>query len=377
MKNSDTNIHVSSDPLIRIHVMFDKQYCIALYVYLLLSDHYKIIRFTQAVKPDSKFLKEKPTNPPEPKKGAGKNRQPAKGKNRSDNPYAVLAEKPKEKDEPVRPVIVERQTRSTTNSKKTATVSTDIPKRNTTDTTPINVSWCDEEDDEVELVPVSQPSRDNLRRGRKFTDDEEELPPLKRKQALKPSDHFYDAVDDPSSLDSTGESDENPPTLEDESDNSAQECEPDSNPGDRSGSSESSNDSYADAANRGRWIVPNEKKQKQKYNKKPMFTLKAAEDVEVKDIYVMKLDYSNCNQPSDLENMVDRFCRERGVKPLELCTIPYGNSRRKANCKVSVAVNDYEKARRGNFWPKGSIVRDWLTKEEYQKKENARKEDSN
>ena len=313
-----------------------------------------------------------------PKKGKGKNRTTAKPDDTNDNPYALLAEPISVNDRATRSVNTVKVGKKAGNATKS---STPVPDKPTTSggasAEAVNSSWYDEDEEEIEMPQPQRNKVDNVRKSRKCADGNDDQPPPKRTQFSKPNDQFFDAVDDPSSLDSPPVSVDSSSPSDDDDMNDNPDSELASSSPDRVINNESSSDSYAERAKKGKWIDPNRKRKRNRENKSNKFTLKAAEDIEVKDIYVSKLDYTNCNQPSDLENMVDRYCRARGIKTLELCTIPYGNSRRKANCKVTVAATDYKKARMSSFWPSGSIVRDWLTKEEYQKNEKAGNDNSN
>ena len=74
---------------------------------------------------------------------------------------------------------------------------------------------------------------------------------------------------------------------------------------------------------------------------------------------MQELDYSTCTCKEDLEDIVFEHCKENGMNPIDLCTIPMNGSRIKAGCKVTVRDEDYDRALTLDFWPRGAIVRPW------------------
>ena len=100
--------------------------------------------------------------------------------------------------------------------------------------------------------------------------------------------------------------------------------------------------SYAEAA-AGEWNTPKKKNKKRKRERsgtKNVGPLRGAEAFTRRQLYVQELEYSRCDCPADLEDMVFAYCKSRGVIVIDTCMIPKGKSRVEAGCKVTVRESD-------------------------------------
>ena len=80
------------------------------------------------------------------------------------------------------------------------------------------------------------------------------------------------------------------------------------------------------------------------------------------EVYIQELDCSTCRGSEDFEEMVMEYCKKRGLKAVDACTIPVKNSRTKSGCKLTVHEADYDTAMDRDFWPRGSKVRPWRSR---------------
>ena len=131
---------------------------------------------------------------------------------------------------------------------------------------------------------------------------------------------------------------------------------------------------YATVAAEDQWHVQRNKNNKRKRGKSDTMSvqiLRSAPSTAKRVLYVQELDYSVCRCYEDLEENVYYHCKQRGIKPIDLCTIPVKDNREVAGCKVTVRDQDYRKTSLVSFWPKGCTVRDWRPKKKDQNKGNS------
>ena len=87
-------------------------------------------------------------------------------------------------------------------------------------------------------------------------------------------------------------------------------------------------------------------------------TLLGVKSTPHKEIFVKHLDYSRCSKPADLEGRVKLYCRKRGVFILQARVFEQSDCNR-ANCRVSLKIEDVERALNPNFWPQHAVARVW------------------
>ena len=128
--------------------------------------------------------------------------------------------------------------------------------------------------------------------------------------------------------------------------------------------SSSSSDAYAQAAKKGKWEKQKNKFKNRKNPKADIPELRSAMEADVREVYAQKLDFSMCESYRAFEAMVDSYCKKRGVTPVDLSTIPNGNSRITAGCKVTVDARDFLTVLDKSFWPRGTFTREWYNKDD-------------
>ena len=113
-------------------------------------------------------------------------------------------------------------------------------------------------------------------------------------------------------------------------------------------------ESYADAA-KFKWDNV-ENKRFRRNNSDNGTTLLGVKSTPHKEIFVKHLDYSRCAKPADLEGRVKLYCRKRGVYILQARVFEQSDCNR-ANCRVSLKIEDIEKALSPDFWPQHATAR--------------------
>ena len=116
--------------------------------------------------------------------------------------------------------------------------------------------------------------------------------------------------------------------------------------------------SYSDAAKKYQWGTVESKRSKRNSAHDDVGSLLGAKTIPHREIFVKHLDYTRCSKPAELENMVKTYCRRRGVFILQARVFEQSDCDR-ANCRVSVRVEDVEKALDPKFWPEYAVVRNW------------------
>ena len=121
--------------------------------------------------------------------------------------------------------------------------------------------------------------------------------------------------------------------------------------------------SYSGALEHNQWDKATGKnKRRSKLGNKKIPELKSAAEVALREVYVQELDCSTCRGSREFEEMVLNYCRKRGLKAVDACTIPVKNCRTKSGCKLTVQDADFDTAMTRDFWPRGTSVRPWSSK---------------
>ena len=116
--------------------------------------------------------------------------------------------------------------------------------------------------------------------------------------------------------------------------------------------------SYSDVAKKYPWNTVESKRSKRNSAHDEVGALLGARVIPHREIFVKHLDYSRCSQLAELENMVKAYCRRQGVYILQARVFEQSDCDR-ANCRVSVRVEDVERALNPDFWPEYAEVRNW------------------
>ena len=124
--------------------------------------------------------------------------------------------------------------------------------------------------------------------------------------------------------------------------------------------------SYAEVASMEEedvWLTAGDKikKKKKARAEESMLELLGVKDSPNKELFVLKLDYSRCRRPEQLEGMVRRYCRNRGVEVLFAKAYVTKSDNNQANCKVSVNEADVPALLSDNLWPRNAYARHWYT----------------
>ena len=115
-------------------------------------------------------------------------------------------------------------------------------------------------------------------------------------------------------------------------------------------------DSYAEAA-KYKWNEV-ENKRMRRNNSDDGMTLLGVKSTPHKEIFVKHLDYSRCSKPAELEGRVKLYCRRRGIFILQARVFEQSDCNR-ANCRVSLKIEDVDKALSQGFWPEHAVARIW------------------
>ena len=78
-----------------------------------------------------------------------------------------------------------------------------------------------------------------------------------------------------------------------------------------------------------------------------------------RDIFVRDLAYAMCSSPEDLEIRVKNHCRLRGVVLSFIKAFPIKSNCAKANCKITVSMEDVNNVLSESFWPQYVSARPW------------------
>ena len=78
-----------------------------------------------------------------------------------------------------------------------------------------------------------------------------------------------------------------------------------------------------------------------------------------RDIFVRDLAYSMCSSPEDMEQRVKNHCRLRGVVISFVKAFPIKSNCAKANCKITVNLEDVSNVLSDTFWPQYVSARMW------------------
>ena len=120
---------------------------------------------------------------------------------------------------------------------------------------------------------------------------------------------------------------------------------------------------YAESLDNGIWITPESKKYKRsKLGNKKVPELRSAAQMALREVYVQELDCTSCSCSEEFEDMVIEYCRKRGLRAVDACTIPVKGNRLKSGCKLTVRDSDYDTAMSRKFWPPGTSLRPWKQK---------------
>ena len=138
--------------------------------------------------------------------------------------------------------------------------------------------------------------------------------------------------------------------------------------------------SYADTARKDKeeWLTQKNNKNKKKKKLKPdepVMELLGAKESPNRDLFVIKLDYSRCRRPEQLESMVKNYCKKRGVEVLYAKAFVIQSDHNQANCKISVDESAVETVLADKFWPDPSFARHWYTNNGQQPMQNERSSD--
>ena len=117
-------------------------------------------------------------------------------------------------------------------------------------------------------------------------------------------------------------------------------------------------ESYLDVAGRYNWEAENKRRRKMSSNDHvpPIYGVKT---IPQRDIFVRDLAYSMCNSPEDLESRVKNHCRLRGVVISFIKAFPIKSNCAKANCKITVNLDDVNNVLSESFWPEYVTARPW------------------
>ena len=117
------------------------------------------------------------------------------------------------------------------------------------------------------------------------------------------------------------------------------------------------------------------KKKKQSKVDDPVLELLGVKESPNKDLFVIKLDYSRCRRPEQLEVMVKQFCKRKGVEILYAKAFVSQSDPNSANCKISVNGSAVSTLLADNFWPENAYARFWYSHNEHLKNRNDRMSD--
>ena len=106
-----------------------------------------------------------------------------------------------------------------------------------------------------------------------------------------------------------------------------------------------------------------------------MGELLGVKDSPNQDLFVIKLDYSRCRRPEQLEAMVKKYCKRRGVDVLYAKAFVIQSDHNRANCKISVDESAVDTLLADDFWPDPSYARYWYTNNGQQQNRNERTSD--
>ena len=117
-------------------------------------------------------------------------------------------------------------------------------------------------------------------------------------------------------------------------------------------------DSYLDVASKYNWETEN-KRRKRGNSGEQLLPIYGVKNTPQRDIFVRDLAYSMCSSPEDLENRVKNHCRLRGVVLSFIKAFPIKSNCAKANCKITVSMEDVNNVLSENFWPQYVSARPW------------------
>ena len=117
-------------------------------------------------------------------------------------------------------------------------------------------------------------------------------------------------------------------------------------------------ESYLDVAGRYDWESENKRRRRSGSGDHvpPIYGVKYTPQ---RDIFVRDLALATCSSPEDLETRVKNHCRLRGVVISFVKAFPIKSNCSKANCKITVNLEDVSNVLSETFWPQYVSARPW------------------
>ena len=129
--------------------------------------------------------------------------------------------------------------------------------------------------------------------------------------------------------------------------------------GEQSGESDSDRSTYAQMAGEEPWLpaVRNKKNTNAKFR-----SLKGVKATVHREVYVQGLDLQGASDFTEIEGLLNNYCKKSGVKVVFMKIIPVKYDKSQVGCKLSVLSEDFERVLDPNFWPEFVTVRAWRYK---------------
>ena len=125
---------------------------------------------------------------------------------------------------------------------------------------------------------------------------------------------------------------------------------------DQTGESDSDRSTYAEMAGEEPWL-PAVRPKKNADNK--FRSLKGVKATVHREVYVQGLDLQGASDYTEMESLINKYCKKNGVKVVFLNIIPVKYDKNQVGCKLSVLSEDYERVLNDDFWPEFVTVRAW------------------
>ena len=129
--------------------------------------------------------------------------------------------------------------------------------------------------------------------------------------------------------------------------------------------------SYADMANKSKWLVQDSKKPKNtRMSPKSYPPIKGTRLRPHKDVFVRGVDKTEFESPEDLESALQVYCEERGVGTIFVKILTDKYESPTARCRICVFEADWVTVMDPDFWPEDVEVREWFVNPRDRKNNN-------